>query len=387
MKLRTMSLAVLLCILVLAVIVTSPVSALAQVTHREFIYTANFADNTVSGFSLNLANGKATEVPGSPFSSGIGPVSITHSPDGRFVYVAVNSQFAGGPCGNNNGELISYSVDPHTGALTLLDDVVLSGICSTGITIDPTGNFVYVASFPFDGPKVGIIDGFQASNGHLIPLAGTPFASTIEVSSGQNPAIEHLAITPDGKVLYASNPNDSRGILIFDRDATTGALTFRTAFETGSPFTPIAITPSGGFLIALGDMFLGFGQPGIFEFAIAVNGDLNPVPGSPFALPGGFGSSVGISPGGEFVASLGRGISTFRENGQGSLSLVPGSPFGNVTGLDITFDPLGRFVLVSGTVFRINSKTGVLTKVSNFTSGGGADAITVVRTSKTSDHP
>jgi 6-phosphogluconolactonase (cycloisomerase 2 family) len=358
--------------------------AAAQPAQREFIYTTNFVDHNISGFSLNTANGKTAEVPGSPFASGVGPVSITHSQDGHFVYVVINSQFQGEPCGSN-GELISYSVNPHTGALTQLDDVVLSGVCSTGVAIDPTGNFVYAASFPLEEPKVGIIDGFQASNGHLTPLPGTPFASTIEAPDGQNPAISQMAITLDGKVLYASNPNDSRGILTFDRDTTTGALTFRTGVETGSAFDPIAITPSSSFLLALSEVELGSGQPGLFEFAIGTNGDLTPVPGSPFALPHNFGNSVGISPDGAFVATVGAfsaisgtGISTFRENAQGTLSLVPGSPFGDVTASNLTFDPSGRFVLVPGAVFRINSATEALTQVSTFTPGAGAGAITVI---------
>jgi len=358
----------------------------------EFIYTANFADNNISGFSLNPGNGKTAQVPGSPFASGVGPASITHSPDGRFVYAVMSSQFLGRPCGFNNGELISYSINPRTGSLTMIDDVVLSGICSTGVAIDPTGNFVYAASFPLEGAKVGIIDGYRTSNGHLIPLPGTPFASAIEAGSGQNPAIQKMAITLDGKVLYASNPNDARGILIFHRNRATGALTFRAAVQAGSAFDPIEITPSGRFLLALGEVELGTGQPGLFEFAIGNNGNLTPVAGSPFSLPHGFGNGLGIAPDGEFVATVGAfsaitgtGISTFREKERGRLSLVPGSPFGDSTAFDITFDPNGRFVVIPGAVFRIKPKTGTLTKVSEFAPGGLVEALTAVKVCKAHD--
>jgi len=368
--------------LIFAVVLAAPTPAAAQ---REFIYTTNFADNNISGFSLNPGSGKAAEVPGSPFRSGVGPASITHSPDGRFVYAVMSSQFLGRPCGFNNGELISYSVNPRTGALTLIDDVVLSGVCSTGVAIDPTGNFVYAASFPLEGLKTGIIDGYQTSNGHLIPLPGTPFASAIQAGDGQNPAIEKMAITPNGKFLYASNPNDSRGIVIFDRDTTTGALAFRTGVETGSPFDPIAIAPSGRFLLALGEVEFENGQAGVFEFAIGANGDLTPVSGSPFPLPHGFGNGVAISPDGGFVATVGvfsaitgTGITTLRENAQGRLSVEPGSPFGDATAFDLTFDPDGRFVVIPGAVFRINRRTGVLSQVSAFVPGSFVEALTVV---------
>jgi len=352
------------CIITLAIILATSTPAAAQ----EFIYTANFADNNVAGFALNTATGKVTGVPGSPFPVGggaaEGPVNMTHSPDGHFVYVTFIGQLLGRPCGINNGELLSYSVDPRTGSLTLVDEEILSGLCSSGIALDPSGHFIYSASFSTDdqGGKIGIIDGFQISNGHLIPLPGTPFASPVEVAFGQNQAILDLAITRDGKVLYASDPNDSAGILIFDRDTRTGTLTFREAFNSGTPFGPIAITPSGKFLLAPG-------PSDMFEYAIGPRGELTAVPGSPFAVFAGTGP-LAVSPDGDFVATTGAGTSVLRETQHGRLTLAPGSPFGD-GGADITFDPSGRFVLLPGIVFRIHPDTGALTQVSEFTSGSG----------------
>ncbi len=359
----------------------------AQAAVREFIYTANFADNTVSGFFLNPVNGKVTEVPGSPFGSGIGPASITHSPDGRFVYAVMSSQFLGRPCGINNGELLSYSVNSRTGVLTMIDDVVLSGICSTGVAVDPSGNFVYAASFPLEGPdKVGIIDGYRTSNGHLMPLPGTPFASTIGVADGQNPAIQQMTIPPNGNVLYVSNPNDSRGIIIFDRDTTTGALAFRTGVETGTSITPFVITPNGRFLIALADVFLGLGQPGLYEFAIGRHGDLMPVPGSPFSIPTSFGGALAVSPNGKFVdITVSGGTDVFRSNARGNLSLTPGSPFPISGSFSIAFDPDGRFLIGPGSVARSNPRTGALTKLPDFTPGGFVTGVTVIKTCEAAD--
>jgi len=370
------------CTATVALLLAAPSQAAAQDSEREFIYTINFGVDVfplqnVSGFSLDVDTGKTKAVPGSPFSSGIGPVSITSSSDGRFVYVVINSQFLGEACGFNNGELFSYSVDSHTGSLEQVDDVILSGICSTGVAIDSTGKFVYAASFPINGPKVGIIDGFEANDGHLKPVPGTPFSSTIQVSPGQNPAIDELAITPDGKFLYASNPNDPRGVLIFDRDTKTGTLAFHKAVNTQAAFGALAITPSGMFLLAPG-LIPSSQQPGMFEFAISEHGDLTAAKGSPFPLPPDSGN-LAISPDGKLVAVLGKGISMLHETAEGKLSLVPGSPFGDVTALDITFDPSGAFVLVPGTVFKVHASTGALTQVSEF-AAGGQDGITVVRT-------
>jgi len=380
--------AVSFCILTLAVVLAASSQAAAQAVAREFIYTANFADNTVSGFSLNPVTGSATEVPGSPFGSGSGPFSITHSPDGRFLYAVMKAQVLGRPCGDSgNGELISYSVDPGTGALTLVDNVTLSGVCSGGVAVDPTGQFVYAASFPLEGPKVGIIDGYQASNGHLTPLPGSPFASPLEVSFGQNPAISEIAIPPNGEVLYASNPNDSQGILIFDRDTTTGALTFRTGVDTGTSIGPMAITASGRFILALGDFLTGSsGAPGVFEFAIGPHGDLTPVAGSPFSMTSGFGGAMAVSPNGEFVdvsvSGGSGGIDAFRRDARGRLSLAPGSPFTGSApfAFALAFDPDGRFLVEAGEILRSDRRTGALTHASDFTPGGFVQSLTVTRT-------
>lgn len=367
-----------LCILTLVIIFAVSNTAAAQ----EFIYTADFAGNSISAFAFNTTTEKVTELPELPFGAGgsgaaEGPINMAHSPDGRFVYVVFIGQLIDRPCGINNGELLSYSVDPRSGALTLIDEEVLSGFCAQGLALDPTGEFAYAASFPEEGPKVGIIDGYRISNGHLTPLPGTPFASPIEVADGQNPAIANLAIARDGKELYASDPNNAAGILIFDRDRNTGALTFREAFNTNTPLGSIAITPSGKFLLAAGGSVM-------FEWEIGAHGDLTPAAGSPFPVPGGAGL-VAVSPDGEFAASVGQGISMQRENQHGRLALVPGSPFGgpNAFGVDMTFDSSGRFLLLPGLIFRVHPETGVLTKVTDFASGG--DGITVLQPCKIHD--
>ena len=391
MKSRTkICLTISLCVFTLAVVVATSSQAAAQSEDRqqdrEFVYTANFADRTVSGFSLNPANGKMTEVPGSPFGSGVGPFSMAHSPDGRFLYVVIVGQFIGGPCGSNNGELISYSVNPRTGSLTLIDDQMLSGVCAGGIAIDPSGEFVYAASFPGDAPaKVGLIDGYRTSNGHLIPLPGTPFASPIGVSPGQQPAIAGMVISHDGKVLYAADPNDSAGVLIFDRNRKTGVLTFRTAFNSGSNFFSLAISPSGDFLLGQSSLNLAVESTNqIFEFKIGAHGNLTPVKGSPFTVPS-VALDVVISPNGEFVASPGAGVNMQRSNQHGRLTVVPGSPFPAPPSFVINFDPSGHFVIASGAVFKVHPETGALTQVSTFTPGGFVDGIDALRPCKIRD--
>src|SRR5581483_6973950 len=213
--------------------------------------------------------------------------------------------------------------------------------------------------------------------GAMKPVDGSPFLSPIEVPPGQNPAIGMLALSLDGTVLYASDPNNTAGILIFDRDTSSGSLTFRTTFDSETHLGPIAITPSGKYLVAAPPS-----GSGMYVYSIGSNGDLTAVPGSPFASPNvSITDGISISPNGQFVAVAEQGGTTIQRINRtsGALSLVPGSPFGGFLPYAVTFDPSGNFVMVPGTVYRIHPETGILTKVSTFTTGNFAWDITGVR--------
>lgn len=67
---------------------------------------ANADDSTVSGFALE-ENGILTAIPGSPFPTGPGPISVAVDLFGQFVYTA-----------NNGGNAISGFRINQSGALT-----------------------------------------------------------------------------------------------------------------------------------------------------------------------------------------------------------------------------------------------------------------------------
>jgi 6-phosphogluconolactonase (cycloisomerase 2 family) len=346
-------------------------------TGPEYVYTSNFGDFTISGFSVNADTGKLTKIEGSPFPAGIGPEAFAASRNGKFLYLSVGEWSEGGPCGNDLAEATSFGIAPATGALSQLDNVTLPDYCPSDLIVDRTGKFVYVALIDWGPPKVGAIAGLKIKAGILTPVDGTPFLSPVEAPDGQGAAIGSLALSHDETVLYASDPNDATGILIFDRDTGSGALTFRTAFDSETPLGPIAITPSGKYLVAAPPL-----GSGMYVYSIGAGGDLTPVPGSPFASPdNNYVSAMSISPNGKFVAVAEQGGIVVEKitPKNGALTLVPGSPFGGYFPLAITFDPSGEFLYVPGTAYRIDPETGVLTKVGSFKTGSDAFDITAVR--------
>jgi 6-phosphogluconolactonase len=66
-----------------------------------------------------------TEIADSPFPAGDEPVSITVDPTGKFVYVA--------NYGSNN--VSAYTINPATGALTIIGDFDAKGTAPTSIVI------------------------------------------------------------------------------------------------------------------------------------------------------------------------------------------------------------------------------------------------------------
>jgi hypothetical protein len=56
----------------------------------KFAYVANFADDTVSAYTINSSTGALRAVAGSPFAAGSAPFSVTAELSGQFAYVANN---------------------------------------------------------------------------------------------------------------------------------------------------------------------------------------------------------------------------------------------------------------------------------------------------------
>lgn len=371
---------VLLLFVVFVLLVSAPTNSAAQ----EYVYVSNFGDSTVSAYIVDPGDGHLFEIPGSPFPSGVGSGALAAGPHGHFLFTALSEEYPGEPCGTNFAQLLGSRIGVN-GNLAQIENVVLPDYCPTDVILDPSGKFVYVALIDFSndqGNKVGAIAAFETSNGFLTAVPGSPFLSPIAVSSGQQPAIGNLAITHDGKFLYASDPNDAAGILIFDRNPGTGTLGFRSAYNSGSAFGPMRISPSGKYLVALPPS-----GSGVYEYAIGPNGGLDPVPGSPFSSPDvSITNAVAFSPNGEFIAIAETGgILVERKtpaSWSGELSPVPGSPFGGGLPPAIAFDFSGQYLYSPGTVYKFNSQTGSLAAVSTFQTGNSAESIVVVEPDK-----
>jgi len=214
---------------------TSPASVAVDPSSR-FLYAANQGSANVSAYSI-AASGVLTAISGSPFAlplgSESGPVSIAVDPEGVFLYIA----------DGGSSDIANFTVAAGTGSLSNGNTTIayLGTIPSSpaAVTVDPTGNFVYVADSGAGEVSAYSIE--DAIGGTLSPVAGSP------VMAGSKPSA--VAVDRLSRFLYVAN-SGSNNVSAYTINPTTGALTAVTGspFEAGTKPSSVAVDFSATFL-------------------------------------------------------------------------------------------------------------------------------------------
>ncbi len=239
------------------------------------------------------------------------------------------------------------------------------------MAVHPSHNFLYVPNLTSN-----TVSGFNIdhANGVLSPIGTAQPPTPVQ----SQPVA--LGINSAGTFLYVLNQG-SASISAFSIDPTHGLLTqiAGSPFPTAANPQSMAVSPTAGFL------YVGNGALGtISGFAIATNGTLAPVAGSPFSA----GTSVTlagitIDPKGQFLYaadSVNNKIVGFSIGANGALATVAGSPFAaGTTPLAIAVDATSSFLYSANqgsnnvSAFKINA--GALTEIAGSPFGvvpGGA---------------
>ena len=331
-----------------------------------FVYTNNDrAPNSVSAFSVG-ANGALTPVPGSPFLTGGSGVGGGFFASNRITTAIVKNFLYAANSGSNN--VTAFSVNPATGVLTSVPgSPFATGGSADGFGISlsttPDDKFLIAAN----GASVNITVYSIAANGALSPVAGSPF------SAGPGNILDAIKVTPDSKFLAVARPGAPNAVSMFSISPLGGLTPV-----PGSPF------PAGGTGSATGidcncnsnHLFIGeanFGSTIVSVQAIALNGGLSPVAGSPFIGPGSNSNVAVLSPDDSklFVSNQGSStVTAFGVAASGALTLVPGSPFpapGSAAPSGMATDQAGTFLYTADINNEINGFSiapgGALTSV------------------------
>jgi 6-phosphogluconolactonase len=240
-------------------------SALAFDPFKKFLYAANEVSNfngtrngSVSAFAVDRANGDLTLL-NVVSSQGGGPAHLSVDPSGRYVLV---SNYGGGniavlPIQGDGSLGEATDVQAHTGPLGPTraafgwpGSFAISGHDAPHahmIEADPAGRFVFSTDL---GTDRIFIWKFDTINGKLTPN-DQPY---VQALPGAGP--RHFAFHPNGRWFYSVNEEDST-VTFFTYDATSGSLQARHTIATlpdgfgGTNFTSeIAVTPDGKYVYA-----------------------------------------------------------------------------------------------------------------------------------------
>jgi 6-phosphogluconolactonase len=189
-----------------------------------YLYTLSGDSSSASayGFSRNTTTGALTPLSGPP--PAIAGVSNRGVFDrtGNFLLLTGNNEFG------TNGGIEVFGLNSSTGVLTLVSGPVQIGDDQSGITVDSSNKYVYVAN-----TADVTISAFQfdSSTGALSGVMGSPFPS-----GGNGNINGPLGITTSSTGSFVYVCNASNDISVFSITSATGAL----SAIAGSPF------PDGG---------------------------------------------------------------------------------------------------------------------------------------------
>jgi YVTN family beta-propeller protein len=329
-----------------------------------FVYTANAGGNSVSGFA-NDGTGALTAVPGSPFTVPGQPFGIAATPNKQFLYV---TSF-------QNNQISSFSISPASGVLTALvcPTVPTTDVQPLKIAINPAGTLLYTAN------QIGSVSGFaiNATTGCLTAISTTP---TDTVARG-------ITIDQSGQFVYVVTGGG--GIDTFQIGAS-GTLTrlVLSGFDSGTgtmlavkavPTFEVLMATDGGSTNNIRTFNINTGSGALVTTAAGSS------PANPSAIA--FNTPLNATTPLFYVANTSSNnltVNTVDATGTiGATSLTVPVATGPI---DLAVDPTGKFLYVanngSSTVSVLNANiTAANTTtalISTSPTGGGPESIVVV---------
>ncbi|HET9178795.1 MAG TPA: lactonase family protein [Terriglobia bacterium] len=293
--------------------------------------------------------------------------------------------------GKRSGAVSSYSVDPSTGHITLLNTVSSEGDGPAHISVHPSGRYVFVANY--GGGTIAVVP--ILSNGELGPATdvhqdkgplGPQHATSappgsFAISGHDAPHAHMIESDPSGKRVISTDLGMDK-ILIWNIDLDKGKL---TPNDPPSASAPPGDGPRHFVFHPNSRWFYCIQEEGssIVVYDYASNGSLTQKQVLS-TLPKGFAgtnytSEIRISPDAKFIYGANRlhdSIAWFSIDGDGKLTFAGEEWTRGDYPRSITIDPAGDFLYCCNqradavTTFRVNKQTGALTFTGQYTPVG-----------------
>jgi 6-phosphogluconolactonase len=335
-----------------------------------FVYVGTYTGPKSKGiylFRLDGADGNLT--PLGLAGEMVNPSFVAVHPSGRFLYAVSEIAVFNG---QRTGAVSSFSVDPATGKLTLLNEVSSHGGGPCHVVVDKAGRNVLVANY--GGGSVAVLpigeDGRLAEATSSVQHKG----SSVNPTRQKQPHAHSINLSPDNRFALVADLGLDQ-ILTYRFDAAKGLLTpgdppFARVNPGAGP-RHFAFLPGGAFAYAINEL-----QSTITAFAYDSSAgtlrELQSISTLPQGVQGGNSTAeIQAHPSGRFLYGSNRGhdsIAVFSvDPTTGALTPVEQVSSGGKTPRGFGIDPGGRFLLAANqnsdnlVVFRIDPKNGRLT--------------------------
>lgn len=307
-------------------------------TAPQYLYAGSL-DKGVQGFRIDGASGALTLLPNSPFGGALEPNSLVADPAQKFLYVGIGQQPAvrGSNCSDTPGELHSFTIDT-SGQLAPLEQIKLDAYCVQDVTMDPTGQNLYVFAMKQDGSDA-LIYGYSvdANTGKLTQLSDSPYTFT-----GTN--VVRAVMSPDGKFIYTVIAGSVNGIMVLGR-SSSGTLSQVAVhpFTTDIPVDDIGLVAGGKYLVSTHAQDASTGTVRVWSVD-QNSGDITMVhnlsgdkfTGTTNVLADRTGQWV-------FLSLFAGGINVFKVEADGNLTFTSNAPNSTMT-LNMVIDTTNHFV-------------------------------------------
>jgi 6-phosphogluconolactonase (cycloisomerase 2 family) len=330
----------------------------------KFAYVANLgcdAQGSVSMYTINPATGALASIgPPVPTNDELTD-SVTVDPLGKFAYVTSS----GDVWDIDFGSVLTYAINPTTGALTSAGGIIGTGLNGTpeffnSVAVDPSGKFAYAAdggAFP-----AGDFGGSSSISVYTINSATGALTSIGLIAAGSGP--DSVAVDAAGKFAYVANFN-SNDVSMYAIDATTGALTSIGTIAAGTQPVSYVEDPVGNFAYVA-----NVGSNDISMYTInATTGALTSIG----TISAGVAPiSVVVDPSGKFSYAVNfnsNDVSMYTINATtGDLTSI-GTIAAGMSPTSIAVHPSGKFAYVTNamsndiSIYSIDAATGALTLI------------------------
>ena len=218
----------------LALTTASCVSSHLSSTSAEFAWVSTVGDQKLTAFSVNATTGSVSRV-GSAAPTGVTPVAMAITPDGKTLFVA--------NAGDNT--VGAYTVNSD-GSLKALGTTASQGQFPDALAVDPTGKLLFVANQGIftdnTSGKVGI---FAISSGQLTAKTVFP-TETAANSSGTGPAA--VAVSPAGFSCKANQAAQTCYALYVANQFSNTVTAYDYYVDSSGNFVMGSLDASGNFI-------------------------------------------------------------------------------------------------------------------------------------------